>query len=300
MKHLAGVGAMIRARGAKNLNSKISRRTFQEYRATMLTIDLASRRASWLSDPEWVNPHWKANDPNSDDILQQVVDIAFHLPPILEKFDRTKATIDADPSESENMENYSILWNIIRKALGVETMMTEYEDRLLNAEPGKRLFIPRPSTSKTDQGKIYPVTYTFPNYDVASSMAYAEMIKMTVYNFLLEVTSFANSIYKDAPRLQDSLFSGIDVKTYSQKAIISADRICMSLDYFLEENKKYITRMVVLAPFQGAMGIFKRHLEEGTGNAYFDQQLQDKVRFCEMVLGRSKQLGLPIWATGQA
>ena len=245
----------------------------------MLTIDLALRRSSFLSSPEYLNPPWKANDAHSRCNLQEIIDIGYHLPPLMEILDKTKAGIK---SLSNNEKNFKDLRGLIRRAWKLETSLVNWEHRHMRR---KQVFIANPSQSKTDEGKIYSLCYIFADFDLASAWVYGEMMKIYLYDILIDATLLS------PPK---SPFR-VDVGIYSRKAIETADNVCMCLDYFLVDYKKLTTRLVCLAPFQAAKTLFEKFAGNGTAGADLQDALKGKIRFCEMVYRRGQELGFPAW-----
>lgn len=279
------LGALIKARGVRNLSTPVSRRTYQEHRCTMLTIDLASRKSSFISHPESINAPWKASDPHAHVKLQQITDIGFQILPLMEILDQTKAAIKTSPLQNlgDNLNRRPQL--LVRHTWRAEVALNEWEHRWLGLEPAVYCYIPRPSHSKTDDGKIYPITYTFPNFDMGSAIAYYDMIKIAIYDLLIDASNLSppNSYYRG------------DVEVYFRKAIDSVDNICRSVDYFLVDFKNMTTRFVVLAPFQSAMVFVGKLLGDDTVKLELKADLTKKMEYCQKFLARSQELGFPQW-----
>jgi len=113
---------------------------------------------------------------------------------------------------------------------------------------------------------------------------------------------YTNSLLIDLERITEASESPgpkpippqINTFELMQQSIDSADRICQSIEYFLEDNKRLIGRMVVLAPFETARSLFSQLSKTGTGFAEENGSLIEKVRFCDAVTRRIKDSGLPI------
>jgi hypothetical protein len=54
----------------------------------------------------------------------------------------------------------------------------------------------------------------------------------------------------------------------------------VQIEYFLEDNKRLIGRMVVLAPFETARTFFRQLSGSGTGDPGKDVSLLEKAKFC--------------------
>jgi len=60
-------------------------------------------------------------------------------------------------------------------------------------------------------------------------------------------------------------FPALGVESMISTAIEPADRVCQSLEYFFEDNKRMIGRMVILVPFEAARGLYKGICLSGNG-----------------------------------
>jgi hypothetical protein len=87
----------------------------------------------------------------------------------------------------------------------------------------------------------------------------------------------------------------INTRELTRKSIECTDLICQSIEYFFEDNKRLIGRMVVLAPFEAARSLFSHLCKSGTGDERLNGSLVEKARFCDTVTQRIRESGLPIW-----
>ncbi|KAK0119670.1 hypothetical protein ONS95_011107 [Cadophora gregata] len=250
MQHLGGVAAILRGRGVGRLQTPTSRRTFYEYRAIQLPVDLVLRQASFLSSQEWINPPWKQSEPQSITHLQTVIDIAFTIPVLMQKFDLVQQRTAQVPEETSHLES---LYQLMIKALAVQRAFDNWELRLRGGDEISQLYIARLATSIKQSAvdnleSIYPVSFAFPTWDAASAAIYYDMSRIYLNGLLI---AMQNAIYSS-----NTSSDMVNTQHVTIKSIACADRICQSIDWFFEDNKRMIGRMVVLAPFEAAKSLF--------------------------------------------
>lgn len=290
MRHLNGVSAILKARGVENLRSDSSRRTFFEYRSIHLPIAISTRKANFLSLPEWINPPWKALEPLSASKLGTVIDIGFELPVLMQRLDelQEQAQIGLENELSSHINS------LILDGLVVQQDFDNWERRIRGGDEMSSLYIPRQTkwtALDIDLSDIYPVSYDFVNWDNASGLSYYEMLRIFLNTLLIDIEAFSRRSNIVPPAL-----SSINTRILAQKSIESGDRICQSLGWFLEDNKKLIRRMVILAPFESARTLFARLCQEGTRNAAQDVAIARRDKFCKAVTRHIRDSGLPVWA----
>jgi hypothetical protein len=225
--------------------------------------------------------------------MQTLIDTAFQLPVLMETFDKTRIAMRLNTSDTESSQR--ILDEIKRDALGIEKAIQEWDTKIHGGDKKLTLYVEQFSESLDSLDNETPVpystTYTFPNFEIAAALMYSEMIKIFLYQLILDLaTCTRGSIKGDSDK-----FSDIDTEEYSTKAIESADRICQSTDYFLEDHKRMVGRMVFLNPFAAAKSLLSGLSKTGTGDTEKDALLKLKAQYCEAVNSRCKAEGLPVW-----
>ncbi|KAL2070498.1 hypothetical protein VTL71DRAFT_13524 [Oculimacula yallundae] len=294
MQHLGGVGAILKARGVEKVQTPMSRRSFYEYRAIKLPIDLASQQASFLSDPDWINPPWKETEPQSATHFHTVIDISYSIPVLMQKFTRIRQSAQYFDDESFTEDLYELLLLI----LGVQQAFDNWDVLYRGGDETSGLYFPRiASTLNTPEidnlGSVFPISYEFPNWNIASALMYYEMSRIYLNGLQIQVET---CIRQRSLTTEDD---PVDTKHLTKNSIGCADRICQSVEWFFEDNKKMIGKMVVMAPFEAAKGFFVHLCEVNGGDLDFDASLEQKARFCDIVMQRLKEGGMSIWNKGQ-
>jgi len=294
MRHLDGVGALLKARGVHNIRTAISRRTFYEFRTIKLVIDLGLRKACFLSFPEWRNPSWDIEEPHSVTHLQTVTAIAFRIPLVLDKLDtnRKLSQLAAPGHPAAKITSQ----NLIAEVLSIQAALDEWGQRLGHLDNQPPFFTLRParpieSPAIDDIQSVFPVSYDFPYWDNAAAFVYHAMSKIHINTLLADLDCGAQSHVLET-KLELSM---LNVQELSRESVKCADRICQCLEYFLQDNKKLIGRMIILAPFDAARNVLRELCKLATGSSQQDHSLVEKARFCDMVHMRIQEAKIPIW-----
>ncbi|KAF8853741.1 hypothetical protein BDZ45DRAFT_66939 [Acephala macrosclerotiorum] len=184
--------------------------------------------------------------------------------------------------------------SLILDGMAIQQALDNWERRTRGGDEMPSLYIPRQAkwtALNINLSDMYPLSYDFANWDNASGLSYYEMLQIFLNTLLIDIETFSRRSNLAPPAL-----SGINTQILAQRCIECGDRICQSVEWFLEDNKKLIGRMVILAPFESARALFARLVQEGTGDSAQDAALIKKHKFCETVTRHIRESGLPIWA----
>lgn len=181
----------------------------------------------------------------------------------MERFDRIKFSIHY--SQTDNVTKYQLADDLAQDALLIQLNLDRWMMQLNNSNDSSRFYIPR--TARTiespkvdDLGNLFPISFDFPNWDIASALIYRDMVLIFLNNFLLGLIEYAYQYNIKTPSLS---FSAENYPT--RKSIEAADRICQSIEYFFEDHKQLIMRMVILAPFESARALYAHLAKTGMG-----------------------------------
>ncbi|KAF4628392.1 hypothetical protein G7Y89_g9753 [Cudoniella acicularis] len=253
-QHLRGFGALLQGIGVHSLSSIAGRRVFYEYRAMDITISLSARRATFLSSPNWLNPPWDPLEVHQSNPLQTLIDRCIGVPALMEKW---------DIAVQNNMLNPNTLNDFIQEALEFQTTINDWEIRLRGDEK-TQLYIgqisqPNNSPNYENSANFFPISYRFPTFDIAGALMYYDTVQILLYELLVEMGFACRRLKASSP---DS-FLGVEVEEINtpdliEKSAECADRICQSVDYFFDKDKRMIGRIVILLPFETARGFYGR------------------------------------------
>lgn len=255
-----------------------------------MTMSLATRRVSFLSEPQWLNPPW-TSDPYSSNPMQTLIDSAVLLPALMEKWDKTQKAHrpGADlPKDNPPVDTF------IQEALQIQTAINAWEADLRGGDDKSQLYIAHLSRTNISSeeaeasgiGKVFPISYTFPSFDIAAAIMYYETVHIFLNGFLTELLTYPSDSKAIPP---------LSITALTAQSLECADRICQSLEYFFRRDKRMIGRIVILSPFEAVRGLVAGLLQNGAGDAAQDALLVQKMKFCETIAERIKAEGLLLW-----
>lgn len=259
-----------------------------------MTISLASRRASFLSEPQWLSPPW-ASDPFSSNPLQTLIDSAILLPALMQKWDRITWKNQTHGLESESTKHCYFVDSFIQDTLKIKGAINDWEADLRGGDDKSQLYIAhlskhlanvKVSSEAEEPGTIFPISYSFPSFDIAAAVVYYETVHIFLNGFLLELILYPQT---------SNLSSRLSRHDLILESLDCADRICQSLEYFFQRDKRMIGRFVILSPFEAVRRLYVRLLKTEAENIALVDLLVRKLRFCKTIAQRIKAEGLLLW-----
>lgn len=250
---------------------------------------LTTRQPTYLCKPEWINPSWKGSELHSTTHLQSLIDHGLPIPGLMAQFDSIQQSLQHTGICSPQQ-----VYQILQKALNVGTHLDNWHEGLNEGDSTSRLYIVRLAGSTNPQeatlAAIFPISYTYPNIDLAGALMFYQMTRIFLDLFLIDIATLIQQFTPNAHTPNPT----VNVPALTQSAIACADKICQSTEYFFEGNKKLIGRMGILAPFWAAKGLYERFWTTGC-EADIEGGLRDRIRFCEIFAKVVGSAGLPVW-----
>lgn len=246
-----------------------------------MVLSLASRQASFLSLPEWVSHQWNSTNHLDFNYLQILLDDGFQIPVLLETFDRMS---DLPWSHT----NSQVVSHITKEAWKLLASMKKWEKYIRGGDDTLQLYCPRLSRGiATDNGmsdiiNVFPVSYDFPSFHLAAALMYYEMFKISLFNFLIDIIH----------RYPDT--KGIDIPDLRIQSIECADKICRSMEYFLDKSTRITGHLVIMGPFQSARDLFTTLLQIKDDSKLYAIDLHKKLNFCNAIMQKFELTGLLI------
>lgn len=253
-----------------------------------MTVSLATRRKSFLSESKWLHPPW-TSDIFSQNPIQTLTDSTILLPAIMENWDGV--VMERQLEEDGILVDVHVFKGFIHDVLKIKRAINDWESNLRGAHDESRLFIPNSSgtellSDSDNSGKVFPISYTFPTFDIAAAIVYYEAVIIFVNGFLLEMMAYAKG---------SETYELLSMEGLTTESLESADRICQSLDYFFHKDKRMIGRIVILSPFEAARGLYASLLKRQTESTDELDALVQKLKFCETITERIRDEGLLLW-----
>jgi len=213
----------------------------------------------------------------------------------MEKFDTSRHSV----IDLESLK-ISPLGGLIEDALELLRSLEIWEDRLRGGDKKSQLYIARLATSshsaldKDDPGNVFPISYDFPSFEFGSALIFYEAIQIFLNGLLIDMSEYGQRT-KESSSLHETMVPLPNVLDLTAKSLECADRICQSVDYFFEANKRIIGRVAIMFPFESARALMARMAESGTGDYQKDALLGRKLMFCHAVAQRFQNEGLLVW-----
>jgi hypothetical protein len=223
-----------------------------------MTVSLATRRSSFLSLPQWLNPPWKTHDSQSSNPLQTLIDSAIRLPALMENWDRTR--VSAELTGADKKIDIHVVDDFVQEALAIQRAVNDWEANLRGQDDKSQLYIAHLADTQHSSEASIPwiFSYKFPSFEIAAALMYYETVHIFIYQFITEMilsTQTTNALDSKYPSIPVHDFT---VQDLTAKSLECADRICQSLEYFFQRDMRMIGRIIILSPFEAVRGLFAR------------------------------------------
>ena len=194
--------------------------------------------------------------------LQSLLDCAFHLPPLLEKFDSQCPSDDQAASR------------LYGQAVKIPLLLEEWETNLLQQNGGELYSTPENDTT--------PISWSFRTFPIATALLYKETLYVH-YFMLLAMLHPRTSVLETKGQRFEELMT---------QAWSCMQRICYFFEYFFEPDKKRTGRTVFFLLFQVAL----RGLPSlGNGSLYEVHGCSEQRSSCRDVCWKLEEQGFSPW-----
>jgi hypothetical protein len=278
----------------------------------------------FLSRAVWINLPSILENAHATAPLQRLLNIAYLVPPLMERFYLMRNQRSDHYSFPESVlhtrsqDIQQILLRLLRSAQTIMNKLETWESGLQNQDERVQLYLCRFSSwnnatrgpGESLYGKIFPVSYTFPSFELAAALIYHEAVKTFVPELIGDITQYIEgrleifsslvvASYPTVIEVDDIVKSGNtgvtsgdtsprSVADLRRASIDGASHICSSIEYLFEKDKKVIGRMVSLFSFKTAHRIFKKY-----GGAFERNRCRRELLFYDMVVERLQREGIP-------
>jgi hypothetical protein len=163
-----------------------------------------------------------------------------------------------------------ILLRLLRPAQSILNKLKAWESGLQNQDEGVQLYLCRFSSwnnaardpDESLYGKIFPVSYTFPSFELAAALIFHEAVKTFALELIGDITQYIEDRLEILSSLVVASYSTVievdhivktgntgvtssdisprSIADLQRASIDAASRICSSLEYFFEKDKKVI------------------------------------------------------------
>ena len=312
-KHLGGLGALFQSRGVEGIDTFGLRELYNECRPIevgcgtnfviplmlichKLSVCLTASRSSVFSLDSWKSPPWKTHYSSIAAPLQDLLDVAFAIPPLAEKwkdakFDGTQviAGLGGRPVPQSSMSDKDMA-DLLSQLLNIYRLLQKwYEDFIRSNQEYMRIGS-QPATWKnsrfdpeeTVKGKLFSTSYTFSHFQIALASVYFDGIRIQLLKNIEEIFSElavrvdsshgANMVGMNTPYNEAlALLQGEDL-------IISVTRVLECAEYFMDSDKKLIGPTRFMFAFHVSFSALCRLSKTSVRGTYRRQ-----IRWCQLI-----------------
>jgi hypothetical protein len=261
--HLKGVGALIEDAGPGALATRDSRDNFFGYRTAQIPFSFVKRQGSFLGRPEWINFHWRRDDPRFNHPRDTLLDIAGQVPTQLELYDKT-------PHRNPN-------WNRrqLRKLNILVAQLNEWKTHLFR-EYSEAIY----TTEAAAWEGLHSEYIKFRDDSVAEAF--------TIYaGVRIELFALVRRLAEDLK--EDDASALIILRGAIQEGFKWSRIACQCLEYFFTRERRVMGKVSCLFPFDSAWGTFAEL------SVKYDQNMSLELRWCQTTAERIEAIGLPVF-----
>ncbi|KAK5340458.1 hypothetical protein LTR07_003987 [Exophiala xenobiotica] len=262
ISHIRGVSRLFQLRGPQMHVSESSHRLFLGFRPTGVILALATRKATYLGEEDWLNIPWTIF-PKSD--FHHLLDIMARMPALVELTECLGGEVDSEDIAVQKLDCLQQNWDF-------HSQLENWYHSLSNKSPVV-LYSTEPTTSfftksMTDPEleNVFPTSLSFPTFDIARMHCFywAALLRL----------------YHNISILQPSAF------LVHNQSIEVATLIAQSVQYLLSEEMQTRGPLNIFFPLSMAMHTFSRKQGEG-------QREVKEVRWCRLVFEELDERGFP-------
>ena len=231
--------------------------------------------------------------------LQDLLDIAFEMPPLLQKWEAAKA----DSAEPWSTFRTSMATIDIAKLLGdmleINDKFQRWYDDFTSPSHEYMPINERPSiwdnttldTEEGAAGKVYRNSYTYTHFPIAMASIYFDGIRIqllkNVDELCAELAARTEASQESMLETRDTSFARAVALLRGPTVLISVERILRSAEYFFDSDKKLVGPTTLMFAFHVAFGALCR-LSRGSPKGTYRREL----RWCHMISNKYEEVRL--------
>lgn len=261
-----------------------------------ISICLTANRDSVFSLDVWRNPPWKANYSAAAAPLQDLLDIAFGLPPLLEKWKNAKLNslqaVARQSGQSASQDSLSItgMADLLDGMLRIRDNLHTWHEAFWKTHQQSLQIASQPSTweniyfdpEELMKGKMFSTSYTFSHFPIAMAAIYYDGICIQLFKNAAEIcTALAGSTgFQNQYNTTFSLLRG-------EELVTSINRVLQCAEYFLEPDKKLVGPTSYMFAFHVSFSALCRLSKIDPKGTY-----QRQIRWCRLISAKFEEARL--------
>lgn len=259
-----------------------------------ISVCLTASRNSVFSLKSWRSPLWKNNYSSITAPLQDLLDIAFAIPPLVEKWKyakidgpQIKAGLAGQPAPQSLMSTKDIK-DLLSQLLQIYGLLQHWHENFWRSNQQfmqKRAAIwenSRFDPEETVEGKLFSAYTTFSHFPVAMASVYFDGIRIQLLRNIDEICSEAAiriEISDSASMVSmENPYKEALALLRSEDLIISVTRVLECAEYFMDRDKKLIGPTRFMFAFHVSFGALCR-LSKASARGTYRRQ----IRWCQLI-----------------
>ncbi|EXJ78442.1 hypothetical protein A1O1_08842 [Capronia coronata CBS 617.96] len=243
VSHVEGIARLIQLRGPELHCGIPLHLPEQAAHLEQITHALATRKSTYLAQPEWVTVPWKIQ-PKSD--LDQLLDIMAQLTTLIEQAARLNTTIAFDVLHAQRIELAQQGWEFHAQLENwYQGLLRKHADPLYYERPSSAPFI-------SHLASVFPKALHFQNFEIARLHISYWTILLLLYSSILTIpVSSLNDVNPTS-----GLVALVDNEFPHRQALELARMIAQSMEYLLSEDMHILGPQKVFFALRTAMHVF--------------------------------------------
>ncbi|KAG7007640.1 hypothetical protein G7Y79_00009g027490 [Physcia stellaris] len=289
---MSGLGALFQRRGVQGIN-------------TVGLRELYSSRDSVFSLDVWRNPPWKVQYSAAAAPLQHLLDIAFGLPPLLEKWKNAKlnslqavACQNRHPDSRDSLSTAGMT-DLLRDMLKIHDDMYTWHDAFWKTHQHSLQIALQCSTwqnhyfdpEEATEGKLFSTSYAFSHFPVAMTLIYYDCIRIQLFKNADEICTelvarSENSTNSGSMGSQNQYIATLDFLR-GEELITSINRVLQCAEYFLDKDKRLVGPTSYMFAFHVSFSALCRLSKINPRGTYRRQ-----IRWCRLISAKYEEARL--------
>ena len=259
-----------------------------------ISVCLTVSRNSVFSLEYWKSPPWKVHYSSIAAPLQNLLDIAFAIPPLIEKWKYAKfdslqiiAGLDGQPVPQSSMSTKDIA-DLLSQLLHIYELLQNWHEDFWRLN--QHLMRIQPATWKNSrldseepvEGKLFSTYSTFSHFPIAMASVYFDGIRIQLLKNIDEICSESAiriDISGSAPLVNmETPYKEALALLRGEDLMVSITRVLECAEYFMDKDKKLIGPTSFMFAFHVSFSALCR-LSKASARGTYRRQ----IRWCQLI-----------------
>ncbi|KAI9814191.1 MAG: hypothetical protein M1827_003357 [Pycnora praestabilis] len=247
--HGQGISSLVQLRGSLMYQSAFAHQLYEDCRYISMILDIQRRKSSFWKDFAWLSDPWHGK---TKSLLQKLIDSGLMIPIYLELIDLLASARDPGETHRLSME-------VINKCWALDSNLRTWWENLLDQVPGPHYWTQLSAmanpTDNHENGKVFPVSFQFPNLRIAHTLLTYWSLSIIVNSSLL-LTYRAISRNPLGRTIMDSLPPLGDMQN-GQGLQLLTDNVAQSMEYCMRTDHGTLGSQWAVFPLRTAIESYR-------------------------------------------